>query len=467
MQVTAGSFYEQFGQGFTLRAYEDRMLGIDNSLLGARVRVTPYKGIYLKGVWGIQRNNFDFNYMDRNDYVRGADAEIAFAEIFDVIAENNFTFTVGGSFVSKFEKSVDDIYFPIQIDSVTSGNGLLPANKIPQNVATWSARMNFGWKGLRFEGEYANKMNDPNRTNDYIYKNGEALFLSLSYSMRGFGVTASFLRSDNMDFRTQREANPSLGALAINFIPAINRQYTYQLIGNYSYASQPNGHIGFEGQVNYKIPKRTKIGGKYGTDISLSYARFHDINRVTDPLAESAGTEMGTEGYTSKFFDFGGNLFYQDLGFDITRRVHKNWKVMLLYNFLTYNFTLQGYPTKDMLIGHHFGGEVTWKFAKKHALRLENQYLITKQDLGDWMYLMLEYSFSPSWFVTVGDQWNFGNPDKTMRLHYYNAAVSYVYKTTRLSLSFGKTREGILCVGGVCRAVPASYGVGFVVTTKF
>ena len=56
IQVTAGNFYEQFGNGLALRAYEDRQLGIDNSLLGARVKVTPYKGITIKGVWGIERS---------------------------------------------------------------------------------------------------------------------------------------------------------------------------------------------------------------------------------------------------------------------------------------------------------------------------------------------------------------------------------------------------------------------------
>ena len=65
IQVTAGTFYEQFGNGFALRAYEDRQLGIDNSLLGARIRVTPYTGVLLKGVWGLERKNFDFEYLKR------------------------------------------------------------------------------------------------------------------------------------------------------------------------------------------------------------------------------------------------------------------------------------------------------------------------------------------------------------------------------------------------------------------
>jgi hypothetical protein len=490
IQVTGGYFYEQFGQGLTLRAYEDRNLGIDNSLLGGRVKVTPYKGIQLKGVWGIERHNFNFDYIKRNDHVRGLDAEVAFAELIPKLEEKGVTLTIGGSFVSRFEKA-DDKMFDIYIDTVKYFNyynehaiseftptekpneincqGVISSNNIPQNVASWAARLNFGMKGFRLEGEYASKVNDPNLSNDYIYKRGEAFLLSASYSMKGLGVSASFLRADNMDFRSQRDAAPAYAALTLNYIPAINRQYSYQLLGNYSYASQPNGQIGVQTQVNYQIPKKTKIGGKYGTDITVNYARFHDIKKIFVPLSDTIGTITGTEGYTSKFFGFGKNLLYQDIGFDISRRFDKHWKLMLMYNYINYNMTLQG--KTGMLKGNHVGFELTYKINDIHALRLENQYLIipkkndlADKDKGSWMFMLLEYSISPRWFITVSDQWHFGNEKK---LHYPNAAVAFVYNTTRISLNFGKTRAGILCVGGVCRTVPASYGLGLSVTTTF
>ncbi|MCK9339715.1 MAG: DUF6029 family protein, partial [Bacteroidales bacterium] len=178
IQVTAGSFYEQFGNGLVFRAYEDRQLGIDNSLLGARVKVTPYKGITLKGIWGIERNNFDFNYTERQDYVRGLDADIALADFIPKMAEKGFTTTIGGSFVSKYEKSENDMYLTYQLNDTTTINGIIAADKFPQNVATWAARLNFGYKGFRLETEYAHKINDPNKTNQYIYKDGEALYVS-------------------------------------------------------------------------------------------------------------------------------------------------------------------------------------------------------------------------------------------------------------------------------------------------
>ena len=37
VDVTLGSFYEQFGSGLSLRAYEDRALGYDNVMDGVRI----------------------------------------------------------------------------------------------------------------------------------------------------------------------------------------------------------------------------------------------------------------------------------------------------------------------------------------------------------------------------------------------------------------------------------------------
>jgi hypothetical protein len=55
-ELTLGTFYEQFGSGFILRTYEERSLGIDNSLLGARLQAKPLKGVVLKVLSGKQRH---------------------------------------------------------------------------------------------------------------------------------------------------------------------------------------------------------------------------------------------------------------------------------------------------------------------------------------------------------------------------------------------------------------------------
>jgi hypothetical protein len=467
ISVTAGNFYEQFGNGLTLRAYEDRQLGIDNSLLGARVKVTPYKGIYLKGVWGIERDNFE-TYLGRKDYVRGADLELSFGEMFPKIQEKGFIARVGANIVSKFEKSDEDIYFAIDYNDEDGSytTAMIPAENIPQNVAAWAARATFGYEGFRFDAEYARKMNDPNNPNNFIYKPGEALFMSATYAMKGFGVAASFIRADNMEYRSQRWMSLN-SELMINCIPAINRQYSYQLLGDYSYASQPNDQIGAQVQINYQIPKKSVLGGKYGTDITFNYSRFHNIDKQPVQEAIDNGIAIGTMGYTSKFFKFGPDLLYQDVGLEISHRFNnKKWKWILAYNYITYNLEiLQGHA--GMMRGHLVASDLSYKITPKHALRLELQHMYTKDDSGSSLYAMLEYSISPNWFFSIGDDWNYGNPIENHKVHYYNIACAYVWNTTRIALNFGKTKEGILCVGGVCRAVPASFGAGLSVTTSF
>lgn len=450
IQVTAGTFYEQFGNGLTFRAYEDRPLGIDNSLLGTRIKISPYQGISIKGIWGIERKNFDFDYLTRKDFVRGGDLEISFTDLFPAMAEKQFAAQIGASFVSKYE------------------NPTHPVLKLPANVATWATRFNFRYKGFRIESEYARKINDPNNTNGYIYKNGEALFASASYSMKGLGASLSFIRADNMDFRSQRDISSTTSLLSINYVPAINRQYSFPLLGNYSYVSQPNGQIGIQAQINYLIPKKTKIGGKYGTNISLNYSRFHDIEKNIVPLADSLGSMRGTDGYQSNFFKFGPHLLYQDIGIEISRRFDSRWKLEVAYNFINYDLNiLQGHADTTLFHGHHVTADLLCKINTKHALRLEIQHLYSQQDMGSWLHAMLEYSISPNWFFSVSDSWNYGNNTAEQRIHYFNIAASYIIKTTRISLQYGKNREGILCSGGVCRTVPASYGIGLSVNTSF
>ena len=465
IQVTAGTFYEQFGNGLALRAYEERQLGIDNSLLGARVKVTPYKGIIIKGVWGIERINFE-SYLGRTDQVRGLDGEIILGELIPKMQEKGFMANIGASFVSKFQEANNEINITLHpdVDSLRSP-GVISADKVPENVPVWATRLSFGYKGFRLDGEFAQKMNDPNITNEFIYKKGNALFLSATYAMKGFGIAASFIRADNMDFRSQRFQNKN-ALCYINNIPAINRQYSYQLIGDYSFASQPNSQIGVQLQVNYQIPKKSKLGGKYGTDLTFNYSRFHSIDQQPVDEAVQNGTMSGSLGYTSSFFKFGPDLLYQDIGLEISHRFTKQWKLILAYNYITYNIDkLQGHP--GMIRGHLVASDLQYKINSKHALRLEAQHLYTKDDKGSWVYGMLEYSISPHWFISVGDQWNYGNEEANMRLHYYNVAAAYVWNTTRVAVNFGKTQEGILCIGGVCRAVPASYGFGLSLTTSF
>jgi len=446
--ITVGHFYEQFGSGMTLRSYEERNLGYDNAIKGARIVFKPYQGIVLKGLIGTQR----FFWEQGPGIVRGLDGEFALNDIFRNTSENMPRLTLGGSFVSKYEPDADIL---------VNGNEILI---LPENVAALSGRFNLNHKGFMLDGEYAYKYNDPSAVNNFIYKAGVSTLLQASYSQKGFGIILSGKVTDNMSFKSKRTEKGSV--LDINYLPALTRQHAYTLSAMYPYATQPNGEFALQGQVNYKFKKGTVLGGKYGTDLAVNFSRVTSIDRdsldSTTPLGKS-----GTLGYKTNYFAMGDELYFQDFNVEIQHKFNNNFKALVSWVNLIYNIKVIEAHDEPDVKANIFIADATYKFSSKNALKAELQHLSTKQDEGNWAQAMFEFTFAPRWFMTFIDQYNYGNDDKDRRFHYPTVAVGYTQDSNRLSVSYGKQREGIICVGGVCRTVPASNGLLITLTSSF
>jgi hypothetical protein len=453
--VTVGSFYEQFGYGLTLRAYQEWMLGYDNAINGARVTYEPVKGFMIKGIWGVQRFFWDSWEPNGRGIVKGIDGEVDFNQVVKKMQSSKFRLSIGGSAVSKYQDNNN------------------PKYNLPYNVSNIGGRINMGYSGFNLNAEYAWKVNDPSAINRYIYKDGEALMLSLTYSTKGFGFFGMFKRYDNMSYRSNRAVTAN--ALDINFLPPNTETHTYMLTAMYPYATQPNGEIGFQFQVNYKIPKKSKLGGKYGMGIALNYSQVNNIVRKAVSINDTVGEltwESGTLGWESPFFAFGDPVFWQDFNVQIDKKFNKKLKGIFTYMNQTYDYAvLQGHlpegQTDSTVYANIAVIDMTYKFNSNHALKLELQGLWTQQDNGNWAAFLLEYTISPNWFFAVYDQYNYGNPIAEEQIHYWNGSFGYTHRTTRISVAYGRQREGVVCVGGVCRVVPPSNGFTFSVSTNF
>ena len=447
-EITVGNFYEQFGSGMILRSYEERNLGYDNAFKGAKVRFSPADGVILKGMIGTQR----FFWEQGPGIVRGLDGEFALNDIFDKEGNCKTRVILGGSFVSKYQ----------QTEELYAGPDTLLI--LPANVASYALRANVTRGKFALDGEYAGKMNDPSFMNNFIYKNGHSLLLQASFSTKGLGIIASAKRTDNMSYKSRRTESGSF--LDINYLPALTRQHAYSLSAMYPYATQPNGEMALQGQVNYKIKRGSLIGGKYGTDIAVNYSRITSIKKETAE-GESKIGKPGTAGYKSPFLAFGDELYFQDFNIEIQRKFTNSFKALISYLYQDYNvLILEGYE-EPMVNAHIVIADATYRFDNKQALKMEYQQLITKQDEGDWLQVLVEYTFAPKWYFTLADQYNYGNSDKNKRFHYPTVSAGYTNGSNRLMMSYGKQREGIICVGGVCRNVPASNGLTLTLTSTF
>ena len=333
---------------------------------------------------------------------------------------------------------------------------------VPENVGTSAARFSLFGSQFSFSSEYVYKINDPSSDNGYIYIPGQALLLNLNYFKRGFGVALAAKSTDNMSFRSDR--NESLNYLLINYNPALTKPQTYLLVATlYPYATNINGEVAFQADLNYKIKKKTMLGGKYGTNISLNTSVALAPNRTY--LNDQEGARLG---YETSLFSISDSLFYSDVNIAVYHKFTKKFKAKLTYFNIAFNADANLITdAHGMVYSNTFVFEGNYKFTPKQSLRFELQTLFTEQDRGNWAAIVLEYSISPHWFFALIDQYNYGNKDESKQVHYYKFNVGYTKGANRIQIGYGKQREGIMCVGGVCRNVPASNGFTISITSSF
>lgn len=452
VDFTIGNFYEQFGSGMILRAYEERALGIDNALDGIRLIIRPIEGIELKALYGKQRLDFDSQLINGPGIVRAVDGTI---DINGLLAKNGgydwkTKLSFGASFVSKFQEG----------GTITKDSLILV---LPENIGAWSYRLDAQRAGWSAGLEYSGKINDPNADNGYTYRNGEALLANLGYTRRGLGFSLSAKTVDNMSFRSDRDV--LLFDLPINYIPAITQQHTYNLAATlYPYATVISGESSASAELFYNIPKGSPVGGKYGTTISINFAAANGLD--TTHLSDQAEQVYG---YERNSWGFGPSKFVRDFNVQVSRKVSKTFKWKYTYYNLEFNTLATPVTTtfKGIVYADIHVLETQVRTSKRQSLRTEFQALFTEQDKGDWATVLAEYTWSPHWFLSVVDQYNFGNSDPNARVHYLFGAVGRIDGPHRLSIGYGKRREGIFCIGGVCRAVPASNGFEVNFTSSF
>ena len=454
VDVTFGTFYEQFGSGLALRAYEDRALGYDNLLDGMRLIVRPKRGVVLKGVYGYQRLSFQQGKLIYGDgIVRGVDGEINLNEAVKKLEDFPLTMVLGTSFVSKFQ--VDDD----------------PSLILPKNVGAYGARAKFSYKNITLDGEYIIKEQDPSNDNSKIYNYGHATVINLSYTKKGLGILLSGKSVDNMSYRSDRTKD--LQDVLINYLPSLNKTHTYNLVSTlYPYVTQLLGEVAFQGDVLYTFKKGTKIGGKYGTSINFNVSTTYQPIKHTSSINPLDSTGVA---YITRPFDKSDSLYWRDINVNVTKKINKNLSFIFSYFNITINNDVAKISNDAAgIISSHVGViETAYKINKTNSIRTELQGMFVEKenglikDKGNWATVLVEYSISPSYFFSFMDQYNYGNPIESKRIHYPIITCGYIKDATRFTVSYGRQRAGLFCVGGVCRFVPANNGLTFSFTQSF
>ena len=449
LDLTAGYFYEQFGSGLLLRTWEDRTLGINNALRGGRIIYKPFDYLTLKALYGRQRTGFDV----ANSDIYGFDTEIMVSNLLKI---EKSEITLGLTYVGRDETT--DVLNP-NFKSLT---------------CAYAGRLSFSHNSFYFSTEYNYKSEDAvvevqNQIQNNFIKPGSALLLNTGYSKKGFGIDGTFRRIENMGFFSERKAlRNSFNDKIMNFIPSLTKQQHYNLANIYVYQAQPYvimpdltivkaGEIGGQVDLFYNFKKGTTLGGKYGTKLAFNFSQWHALG----------GTFylINPRDYETDFFGF-GKKYFSDYNIEITKKWNDKWQTAFSYIKQYYNKTMIE-ETRGVVNTNIIGAEATYKMTSSKSFRLVGEHMWADYDKKNWAASTLEFNLNPKLSFYCSDLYNYGNDDKEARNHYYNLGSSYRVQSTRIALSYGRQRGGLVCVGGVCRIVPESTGISLSLNTSF
>jgi hypothetical protein len=444
LNVTVGYIYDQFGSGMAFRAYEDRNIGIDFAIQGARVIYTLGENTRFKAITGKQKNRFD----TREPIIKGVNAEHR------IVFTPKLNTELGGSVVNRTldQSTMNNIVSTI--NSYALENRFIPK----YNVYTFQVynTFNFGKFSLLLEYDYKTPEATMNPDNGTLFNTaGHIYFGSLSYSSKGIGINAQYKRIDRFSFRTSPlETAPVPNNAPVNYLTSVTRQNTYRLLARYNAVVQEMGENGLQLELTLKPTKKTQININ-GSMVS----RLNGIDFSTASFKWDTTTQL-----------------FRELYIDIQHKFGRNFKMMvgiqsIGYNQTTYELKANA-PFVEALTPF---GEFTYKVTPTRSFRFEWQYMHTRQDLGSFVNGLLEFNMAPHWSLSAGDLLNFqhGTLNEPLAgedfelVHYFNFFGAYTYKATRLTAGYLKQPQGVNCTGGVCRVEPAFSGFRAGLTTNF
>jgi Family of unknown function (DUF6029) len=429
LSIYAGYIYDQVGSGIIFRSYEDRPLGIDNALVGLNLDYQITDNWHAKVFTGRQKRQFDFY----KSTINGLNTEgffsvgkLNFAPGFGIVHRtlDDETTTQLVSAIATYSKA-DSIGAKYNAFALTAYNTLTlgqwtwyieAAYKTPEAVFDPNAEK-FNRDGSLTQGKFTSRY-------------GSVIYSNLGFVTEGVGITLEAKRTDGFSFRTTPFAQLNRGIL--NFLPPMSRQNSYRLTTRYVPATQELGEQAL--QLDVKLSPSEKL------NIDVNVSNISTLKNV----------QLYREIYASV----------------LLKKDAYEWVLGIQHQ--TYNQQIyEVKPNVENVKTITPFVEFRRKLSSTKSLKIETQYMATKQDYGSWWNGLVELSIAPKWSFSVSDMWNI-KPKKTANaLHYPSVSVAFSQDANRISIAYVKQVEGVVCTGGICRVEPAFSGVRVGVMSAF
>ena len=424
--VTAGDFYEQFGTGILLRSWEDRNLGLSNSLGGVRFQAAwPEKGLSATLLSGAPRSAAG-RYGYASTLVSGGNLSLMPGRLLGWEDPLELHFEAG--MVHRYEWDGE------------ADMALLLGQDTPASVLLHSFLLAADPGAFHISVEYVGKSQDftavrhDGASDTYVLEPGHALTADVSWQSGGFSATASWRYLDNMAFQAHRTLGTLVPSNTLNYLPALCQQQTYMLAGLNPYETFSEGESGFRGDLYYRFRRGSALGGKYGMTLHVGGSWINALGKVLP----------------HRDHDY---LAYRDLNISLERKWNQRLKTVLFVS-IQENSPTHG-NRKATEAQNVFVFESQYKLSDRTSLRTELQYLYSEEREKDWMAGLVELGIAPHWSLSLSDMYNHGSTKE----HYWDLAASWSKDSFKCIFGYGRSREGMICSGGVCRWQPEYKGL--------
>lgn len=438
LDIMVGHIYDQIGSGIIFKAYEERALFLDNSLFGVQAQYTFLDNFTVMVMGGKQRfvgaePDYFIELYDSWQY--GGRIE----GLFNSKEPGKWSVTPGIGVMTKLlsEDQVDDLEAALSIYTPEDF-----IDKIPYYTYAFS-----GYNTLRM-GSFAWYIEGAYKTDDtffdpladrtlwtgestegkFVTKPGYVIYNAFNFWKNGWG--ASFEYKATKDFTFRADPFASLNRAMINYLPPMSRVNTYRLTSRYAPATQELGELAMQLELSYR-PDRKK-------SFMINMSHINDME----------GTALYREIYTE---------------FQL-KKARKSTLITGL-QYVWYNQDRYqgkpGVPPVQTIVPYV---DYLWIFNRKQSIRVEMQYMYTKEDFGSWVYGLAEFSIAPHWIFEISDMWNVvpykdsSGKAKNDPLHFPTLGVTYTVGAQRFTARYVKQVEGVVCSGGICRLEPAFSG---------
>lgn len=238
--LTVGNYYVLFGRGMVVRLWEDRLLRVDNNLLGLKIG-GRYAGFSLRALSG----TVESASAKRIDLLHAADLEY----------RGTSWLRAGATFALN------------QPEDKTAAPTRIAALRLQTTL--WNVDL---------YGEYAFRQNSDVTRNAFQGEEsiiGEGLYLNADFFLGSFSLSGEYKHYDNMAFLA------SDGTAFYNSPPAVQRDYSYILLNRHPTPLDPNNEEGYQVEANYSL------GGATSFLASYSFARSLDPDSYYKRITQS------------------------------------------------------------------------------------------------------------------------------------------------------------------------------------